>query len=209
MSALEQEPADYPQLRRSLGHDLSEARWLLRDFVAYLDARGAATVTIETALTWARQSPTGRVTTVGPRRMTAAPPPGGFARYLAGIRTGTGVPPLGLMPHRQRWRQPFIYSTADIEALTSQVRCSITSPMRAAKFETLIGLLAAGGMRVGVAWHENVLLIREKVLTGVFTDEAGQLLEIGGLDELVDQRRSGDVKDATALFRGISTPADD
>ena len=85
--------------------------------MAYLDAHGLPTVTIEAALAWAQQapkSPAGRVTTVGPRRMTAAR---GFARYLSGIDARTEVPPLGLMPHRARWRQPFIYSAADIDAL--------------------------------------------------------------------------------------------
>lgn len=167
MSALEQDLADYLQLRRSLGHELAEARWLLPNFVAYLDAQGLSTVTIEAALAWAQQSPTGRVTTVGPRRMTAAR---GFARYLAGIHADTQIPPTGLMPHRQRWRRPFIYSSADIEALMSQARRSINPPLRAATYETLIGLLAAGGLRIGEAikldcgdvdWSESVLLIRE------------------------------------------------
>ncbi|QCO99602.1 integrase [Arthrobacter sp. 24S4-2] len=167
MSALEQDLADYLQLRRSLGHELAEARWLLPGFVAYLDAHGSPTVTIQAALEWAQQSPTGQVTTVGPRRMTAAR---GFARYLAGIYPGTEIPPSGLMPHRQRWRQPFIYSTADIEALMNQAHQSITSPLRAATYETLIGLLASGGLRIGEAikldrsdvdWSGNVLLIRE------------------------------------------------
>ena len=74
--------------------------------------------------------------------MTAAR---GFARYLAGIDAGTEVPPLGLMPHRQRWRRPFIYSPADIDAVMSQARTSIASPLRAATYDTLIGLLAATG----------------------------------------------------------------
>ena len=41
MSALGQALADYLRLRRSLGHELAEASWLLPDFVAYLDARSA------------------------------------------------------------------------------------------------------------------------------------------------------------------------
>ncbi len=71
MSRLEQALADYLQLHRSLGHDLVEAGWLLPGFVAYLDAHSLSTVTIEAALAWAQQaplSPTGRITTVGPRR---------------------------------------------------------------------------------------------------------------------------------------------
>jgi integrase/recombinase XerD len=167
MSALERALVDYLQLRRSLGHQLAEAAWLLPGFVAFLDADGSPTVTIEAALAWAQQSNTGKVTTVGPRRMTAAR---GFARYLAGIDARTEVPPLGLMPHRQRWRRPFIYSPADIDTVMSQARSSIVPPLRAATYDTLIGLLAASGLRIGEAikldrsdvdWSDGVLLIRE------------------------------------------------
>ena len=170
MSALEQALTDYLQLRRSLGHELAEARWLLPGFVAYLEAHDMSTVTVTAALGWAQESPqtqTGRVTTVGPRRMTVAR---GFARYLTGIDPDTEVPPLGLMPHRARWRPPFIYSTADIDALMLQAHQTISSPLRAATYETLIGLLAAAGLRIGEAirldrtdvdWAEGVLLIRE------------------------------------------------
>ena len=145
MTALEQNLADYLQLRHSLGHQLAEAGWLLPGFVAYLDACGSSTVTIEAALGWAQQapkSPQGRVSSVGARRMTADR---GFARYLSGIDPGTQVPPLGLMPHRARWRQPFIYSTADIGTLLELARNTIASPLRAATYQTLIGLLAATG----------------------------------------------------------------
>jgi integrase/recombinase XerD len=96
MSALEQALGDYLQLRRSLGHELADAAWLLPGLVAYLEGHGTQTVTIEAALAWAQQSQTGLATTVGPRRMTAAR---GFARYLTGIDASTEVPPLGLMPY--------------------------------------------------------------------------------------------------------------
>lgn len=170
MSALEQALTDYLQLRHSLGHELAEAGRLLPGFVAYLDAHSSPTVTIEAALAWAQQapkSPAGRVTTVGPRRMTAAR---GFARYLSGIDASTEVPPLGLMPRRAPWRRPFIYSAADIDGLLELARQTIVSPLRAATYQTLIGLLAASGLRIGEAikldrsdvdWAQGVLLIRE------------------------------------------------
>ena len=90
------------------------------------------------------------MTTIGPRRMTAAR---GFARYLCGIDARTEVPPLGLMPHRQRWRRPFIYCPADIEAVMSQAR-SIGSPLRAA---TCVGS-GAGAVAVGVAVGPEALV---------------------------------------------------
>jgi len=167
MSSLQQALTDYLRLRRSLGHELAEAGWLLPDFVSYLDAHDQRTVTIEAALQWARQPDNGWATSVGPRRMTAAR---GFARYLAGIDPATEIPPLGLMPHRRRWRPPFIYSPADVDAVMAQTRSSIVSPLRAATYHSLIGLLAVSGLRIGEAikldrgdvdWIQGVLLIRE------------------------------------------------
>ncbi len=167
MSPLEQTLVDYLTLRRSLGHDLAEAHWLLPSFVAYLQAHELPTVTVQAALAWSQQSATGTVSSVGPRRMTAAR---GFARYLAGIDIDTEIPPPGLMPNRQRWRRPFIYSSADIDTVLRQARATISSPLRAGTYETLIGLLATSGMRIGEAikldrsdvdWPEGVLLIRE------------------------------------------------
>lgn len=168
MSALGQAVDDYLRLRRSLGHDLADAGRLLPRFVAYMDANGAETVTIETALAWAQQPDAEPGTTVWPRRMTAVR---GFARHMAGVDPGTEVPPLGLVPYRQQWRPPFIYNPADITALMTQARQSLSRPpLRADTYETLIGLLASSGMRVGevirldrpdVDWSEGVLLIRD------------------------------------------------
>ena len=166
MSGLEQALSDYLQLRHSLGHEVAEAGWLLPDFVRYLDAHDCPTVTIQAALAWVQQTTTVTGTSVGPRRMTAAR---GFARYLSGIDARTEVPPLGLMPHHQRWRKPFIYTPDNITAVMSQTR-SIESPLREATYNTLIGLLAATGLRIGEAikldrgdidWTSGVLLIRE------------------------------------------------
>ncbi|MEV7135307.1 tyrosine-type recombinase/integrase [Arthrobacter sp. NPDC093128] len=53
VSALEQDLADYLQLRRFLGHELAAARRLLPGFVACLEAHGESTVTIQAALDWA------------------------------------------------------------------------------------------------------------------------------------------------------------
>src|SRR5207245_3456498 len=89
---------------------------------------------------------------------------------LAGIDPRTEIPLAGLIPIRRRWRPPFIYSEADIVALMDQARRSIPQPLRAATYETLIGLLAATGLRIGEAirldrhdidWTEGVLLVRQ------------------------------------------------
>jgi integrase/recombinase XerD len=166
MSGLGQAADEYLQLRGSLGHKLADAARLLPRFVAYLDDIGAETVTIEAALAWAQQPDAVPGSTVWPRRMTVAR---GFARHLAGSDPRTEVPPAGLIPSHQRRRPPFIYAPTDITALMGQARESIPSPLRAATLETLIGLLAVTGMRVGEAirldtddvdWSEGVLTIR-------------------------------------------------
>jgi integrase/recombinase XerD len=156
---------EYLRIRRMLGHELAEAARLLPRFVTYLNDIGAEVITVEAALAWAQQPqarPGGKVQAV---RMTVAR---GFARHMAGIDPRTQVPPLGLLPYRKRWRPPFIYSDADIEALMAQVPCVVRSPLRVATYQTLIGLLAATGMRVGEAlrlergqidWAEGVLTV--------------------------------------------------
>ena len=166
MSRFAQHAGEYLQLRRALGHELADAARLLPRFVAYLDAIDASAVTIEAALAWAQRPDAGPDTSVWARRMTVAR---GFARYMSGIDLATQVPPLGLVTFRKHWRPPFIYSEADVGAMMAAVPRLIPSPLRAATFQTMIGLLAATGMRVGevialgrgdVDWAEGVLVVR-------------------------------------------------
>jgi integrase/recombinase XerD len=165
MTALAGVARDYLRLRNSLGHDLAEYHRQLPRFVAFLEAEGLPTVTVAAALAWAQGPDVNPATSIAPRRMTIAR---GFARYLSGIDARTEVPPTGLIASRQRWRPPFIYSPGDIEALLAQARQ--LRPMPAATHETLIGLLAVTGLRVGEAirldradidWADAVLTIRE------------------------------------------------
>jgi integrase/recombinase XerD len=148
MSALAEYAEEYLRLRRALGHDLAEAVRLLPRFLAYLDGTGATTITVEAALAWALQPNAGPGSSVPARRMTVAR---GFARHMAGIDPRTQVPPRGLVAYRKRWRPPFIYSEADVVALMAEAAWAIPTPLRAATYQTLIGLLAATGMRVGEA----------------------------------------------------------
>ncbi len=77
---------------------------------------------------------------------------------------------MGLIVFRQHRRPPpFIYSADDVEALMAQVSRVVPTPLRAATFATMIGLLAATGMRIGevialergdIDWAEGVLIVR-------------------------------------------------
>lgn len=166
VTRLEQSLADYLQLRRSLGHQLADAGRLLPRFVAFLDDRGLPAVTVAAAMEWAAVPAADLRSTVGSRRMTAVR---GFARYLAGVDPATEVPPLGLLPQPARWRGPFVFSPADIGLIMNRVG-DFTPPLRSATYVTLIGLLAATGLRIGEAikldradidWSAGLLLIRE------------------------------------------------
>jgi integrase/recombinase XerD len=134
--------------------------------VAHLDAVGASSITVDVALAWVQQPDAGPSSSVWLRRMTAVR---GFARHMSGIDAATEVPPLGLVTFRRRWRPPFIYSEADVLALMAEVPRLIPTPLRAATFQTMIGLLAATGMRVGEAialsradtdWVDGVVVVR-------------------------------------------------
>ncbi len=167
MSALDRHLQEYLRLRRLLGYELADAARLLPRFVAYLDDRDAEFVTIKMALAWSLEPNSPAGSTVPGRRMMAVR---AFARYLTGIDPRTEVPPAGLIPIRRRWRPPFIYSDADILALIEQAGHSIPEPLRSATYRTLIGLLAATGLRIGEAlrldrgdvdFTDGVLLVRE------------------------------------------------
>ncbi len=167
MTTFHQYVEDYLRLRRSFGYQLAEPGRNLPRFAAHLEAAGAEFVTVDAALAWALEPivPPGSV--VRPKRMLAVR---GFARYMAGIDPRTEIPPDRLLPFRRRWRAPFIYSQADVVALMTQAHRSISDPLRAATFETLIGLFASTGLRIGEAikldrsdidWSQGVLLVRE------------------------------------------------
>lgn len=166
MSTLAKYAEEYLRLRRALGHDLAESARLLPRFVAYLEAIGATTITTEDALAWVQRPDADPSSTIWARRMTVVR---GFARHVSGIDPATEIPPLGLVVFRRHWRPPFIYSLSDVVALMTEVPRLIPTPLRAATFQTMIGLLAATGMRVSEAialsrsdvdWVEGVLVVR-------------------------------------------------
>jgi integrase/recombinase XerD len=166
VTPLGQALSDYLALRQGLGHQMADAARLLPPFVEFLEQRELSTVTIEAALQWCQQPTVIGGVTVAPRRMTAAR---GFARYLAGIDPATEIPPVGLVPLHHQRPAPFLYSDADITRLLAAAR-ALAPESRGLTYYTLLGLLAATGMRIGEAIgldlsdvdHEQaVLLIRE------------------------------------------------
>lgn len=148
MTALGDDLSAYLALRRSLGHDLRDSGRLLPRFVAYLYERGESVVTIENALAWSQESAGPPGTTTRSRRMSAVR---GFARFMAAQDPRTQVPPLGLIPFSAKWKPPYVYAPAEIEGLMRACYACIPTRHRAVTYATLIGLLAATGLRIGEA----------------------------------------------------------
>lgn len=146
MSALDGHVEDYLRLRRALGFKLESAGWLLPQLVAHVAAAGAVTLTSELAIGWARL-PAHTSPNHWAQRLAVAR---GFARYLQAIDPVTEVPPPGVFPTRRHRPTPYLWSVEDIDRLLDGAR-ALRSPIRAATHETLFGLLAASGMRVGEA----------------------------------------------------------
>ena len=146
MSELSGHVEDYLRLRRALGFKLERAGHLLPQLVTYLEAAGAATVTSDLAIAWARL-PAHTQPNHWAQRLAIAR---GFARYLRALDPATEVPPPGVFPTRRHRPTPFLWSQRDICRLLQSTR-ALRPAVRAVTYEALFGLLATCGMRVGEA----------------------------------------------------------
>ena len=136
---------DYLTVRRRLGFELKQPGRTLEDFVEFMDHAGAERVTTELALMWATsvQAHPHRWR----RRLGVVR---GFARYLSTIDPATEIPPEDLLPAALPRVAPYLYSPGEIQALMAAAR-ALSPRLRAATFETVIGLLAVTGLRPGEA----------------------------------------------------------
>ena len=146
MIDLRQGVTDYVTLRRALGFKLRGHDRLLTDFVDFLNQTGTATVTTQLALTWAT-TPANVQPVRWKQRLSVVR---GFSRYLHTLDPSIEVPAPDLLMHRHRRPTPYLYSEAEIADLLVAAG-TISPPLRALTYQTLFGLLAATGMRLGEA----------------------------------------------------------
>ena len=146
MSTLHQRSADYLAIRRSLGYKLAGHGAELSKFIGWLDKAGASVITADLALAWAQSRPISSPVRERQRLAVARR----FAEYVSAIDPRTEVPAKDLLPAQQQRTAPYIYSPAEISALMAAAR-SLTPPLKAATYETFIGLLACTGLRFGEA----------------------------------------------------------
>ena len=74
----------------------------------------------------------------------------GFAKYLRTINPKTEIPPEGVLCGQPRRAIPYLYSDHEITRLLTAAG-TMSPPLRAATFTTILGLLAVSGMRIGEA----------------------------------------------------------
>jgi integrase len=141
----------YLAIRDALGLTVGARAGLLHGFLDH--ARGATApgkpIRATTVIEWAcDHAPPGCGDAGKAHRLVIAR---GFLTYLAAVVPGTEVPAYGLLAGHRR-RRPYIFSDAEIEALTA---VAATAPprdgLRPTMLATLLGLLASTGLRVGEA----------------------------------------------------------
>lgn len=146
MSPLRQALTDYLRLRRALGYKLERAGKLLPQFLDYLEQQDVEVVTVERTLAWATLPAHGSRRWWAFRLSTVR----GFAVYLQTLDPRTEVPPKDLLAGKPPRATPYLYTDAEIAALIAAAE-RLRSPLRVATYRTLIGLLAATGIRIGEA----------------------------------------------------------
>jgi len=147
VSALAEHLDDYLRLRRGLGFQLGRHGEVLPRFVAYVEANKATTVTVELAAAWARLPEGIKAITVDFRISAVR----GFARYLHALDPAHEIPPPGLLAAPRRRPTPYIYTPDQIAEVLRTTR-RLRPPLRAVTYRTLLGLVAATGMRSGEAF---------------------------------------------------------
>ncbi|WP_406190751.1 tyrosine-type recombinase/integrase [Streptomyces sp. NBC_01017] len=165
MTSLREHAGDYLTMRRNLGFTLEGHGRMLMDFISYLEGVGAITITTDLAVAWATRTAPGVNPASWNKRLTVARI---FARHLQALDPATEIPHPDLMPLRYRRIAPHLFAPDEIVALMAAAT-GLRHPLRALNYATLIGLLAATGMRVGEAcgldrsdvdWDAGVLTIR-------------------------------------------------
>jgi integrase len=160
-SALER----YLIMRQGFGYKYQKQARRLADFVSFMEARKATTITTKLALEWATLPP-GRHASWASRLTDVR----GFARHVANFDPETEAPPAGLLPRLKR-AKPHIYSDAEIDALlAAALALPPANGLRRWTYHHLFGLIVVTGMRLSEAiglqrgdvdLEEGVLTVRQ------------------------------------------------
>jgi integrase/recombinase XerD len=137
---------DYLRMRRALGYKLWRTEKLLAQFITFVEASGSERLTVDLALAWATLPAQGAMDWWSGRLSIVR----GFARHLQTLDPTIDVPPAELLPARSHRAVPYLYADDDVLALIEAAQI-LRCPLRVLTYQTLIGLLAVTGMRIGEA----------------------------------------------------------
>lgn len=148
MITLREHLDQYLTLRRALGFQLNDIERQVGLFCTWLEDRGqTATFTVDDAVTWARLNPAVHPSWWATRLSLVRR----FAAHLNANGVDVPVIPSGLLPAKKPRAVPYIYSQDDIDALLAACAEAFADERIAATVHTVIGLLAATGLRISEA----------------------------------------------------------
>lgn len=146
MSRVEQ----YLAHRRSLGSSLRTSAYALQAFARFADEHAPDhPLSCLLAMRWIDSHPRDMRVTRN-NRVSALR---GFARFCHAIDGRSEVPPLALLSPKPKRRAPHIFSDSQVRCLMQRTRRlrSSSAQLRSMTMETVIGLLACTGLRIGEA----------------------------------------------------------
>lgn len=153
----------YLLLRQGLGFKLGNAARHLRAFAGFAAARGDTHIVAATAVDWAAAAPSPNARHTRLRDVVH------LARFLHAENRAHEVPPSALFPAPKVRPLPYIYTSGELaQIIEAAGRLRQTYPLRREAYATLLGLIAATGLRVSEALNlrfddlqpDGVLLIR-------------------------------------------------
>lgn len=156
MSPLHDAVEKYVAAKRALGRSYYWHRLALRDFASFLSRVGASHITTDLALRWAMQPADARASHWGNRLSVVR----GFARHMVVVDPRTEIPPASLIAPGPRRRKAHIFTDENVRLLVQGARelpagRRTTRGLRGWSCSTVMGLLAATGLRLGEACALN------------------------------------------------------
>ena len=153
MTTLRERLEEYLAMRRALGFQLNDIERQVGLFCAWLEARGqTVTFTIDDAVTWARLNPDAHPSWWATRLSLVRR----FAAHLNANGVEVPVIPGGLLPAKKPRAMPHIYSQGDVDALLAACTEEFADERIAQTVRTVIGLLAATGLRISEALNLRI-----------------------------------------------------
>ena len=136
----------YVRLRQTLGFKLRDTSRELRAFAKFAVARNDTSLRASTAVAWAIEAPSPNARYIRLRRVSH------LARFLHAENPAHEIPAATLFHYAKVRPLPYIYSLEEVvRLLDASGRLRKTYGLRRAVYHTLIGLIAATGLRVSEA----------------------------------------------------------